>query len=290
MAANAARAVAAGLPARPGAEPPALYSFDPGDGPPRRDHAPLQHRDHRRHQRRLSVRRDRPRAALRRPPGDRRHARRARPCRPSASSRATATAGSGSPRRARPAAAPSRPLRLLRAPRGVGSPGSTLRPFAGPVRRPARDRRGARRRRRRALDLHVPPQLDHRRVDRARDHRAGAAAPRRCSRARAASEAAVWALLRDGQAVQVTERAAGEGRRRVLGPERALGLRRRADRPRQGRDRLDRPAATASRPRPDPGPTLSVELTRRLARKRAVQLLGPDRARRGSRCEARPRR
>ena len=32
MAANAARAVFAGLPARPGAEPPALYSFDPGTG------------------------------------------------------------------------------------------------------------------------------------------------------------------------------------------------------------------------------------------------------------------
>ena len=75
----------------------------------------------------------------------------------------------------RPARA-ARPLRLLRAPCGVGSAGSTLRPFAGPfdvlrVTGPAR-----RRRRRRALDLHVPPQLDRRRVDGAGHH---APAPQR---------------------------------------------------------------------------------------------------------------
>ena len=175
MAANVARAVAAGLPARPGSEPPALYSFDPAVGRLAVTTPALQHGDHRRHQRRLSVRRDRPRAALRRPPGGRRHARRPRARRPSASSRATATAGSGSPPRAPPPAAPAAAAAAARAARrrqrGL-DPAAVRRP----VRRPARDRPARRRRRRRALDLHVPPQLDHRRVDGARHH---APAPQR---------------------------------------------------------------------------------------------------------------
>ena len=140
----------------------------PGRWPPGRHHPALQHGDHRRHQRRLSLRRDGPRAALRRPPGDRRHARRPRPgglrdrrAQPPRADPARHLAA-GLQARAAAAAAPASAAR--RRQRGL-DPAAVRRA----VRRPSRDRPARGRRRQRPRDLHVPPQLDHRRVDGARD-------------------------------------------------------------------------------------------------------------------------
>ena len=132
MAANAARAVAAGLPARPGAEPPALYSFDPGTSaawPSRRrattrrsppsPTAPIRTAG--------STSRGSTTAARRSPP------RSARACPSSFGIVARNRHGRIRLATSRPASSRGgRPLRLLRAPSGVGSAGSTLRPFAGP--------------------------------------------------------------------------------------------------------------------------------------------------------------
>ncbi len=77
MMANAARAAVAGLGTRPSAEPPPLYAFDPATGRLAVTTPALQHRDHGCDARRVPVRRARPRAPVRRPPGRRGDARRA---------------------------------------------------------------------------------------------------------------------------------------------------------------------------------------------------------------------
>ena len=239
---------------RAGAEPPRCTRSTPARRPPGRDHAasttPRSPPSPTARTRTAGSTSRGSTTAARRSPR-----RSARACpRASASSRATAAAGSASPRRG-PACEPARPAAAAAA-RAARRRQRRLdpAPVRRPVRRPARDRAGSgRRRSRRAVDLHVPPQLDRRRVDGAARPPAGAAAPRRCSRAPAASGRPSGRSCATGRRCRSPSCAAREGRRRLLGPERALGLRRRAARPRQGRDRLDRPAATASRRRPTPG-------------------------------------
>ena len=94
-------------------------------------------------------------------------------------------------------------LRLVRAPLGVGSAGSPLRPFAGrstgsrcAARRQARGRRGP-------LDLHLPPQRDRRRVVAAlADEPAPSAEVQFPSTG--GDKAAVWAILKGGTVIQLT--------------------------------------------------------------------------------------
>jgi hypothetical protein len=185
VAANVARAIAAGLPSRPGSEPPALYAFDPAVG-------------------RLAVTTPVYNTAitaitngaypyggidLARLYDGRQEIAATLGARVPAAFGIVARNRSGRIRLAtsRPASKRSvRPLRLLRAPRGVGSAGSALRPFAGPFdvlrvtgRRgpaastPARPTRSA------ATRSSASGRCARR--------RAGAAAPRRCSRRPAAS-------------------------------------------------------------------------------------------------------
>ena len=87
-------------------------------------HARVQHRDHRRQRRRAPLRRARPRAALRRPPGGGGEHRRDRAQRVRA---ARARVAHAVRRRARTRS----PLELVRAPRGVGAKGAR-RAYAGP--------------------------------------------------------------------------------------------------------------------------------------------------------------
>jgi hypothetical protein len=268
MAANAARAIAAGLPARPGSEPPALYSFDPAVG-------------------RLAVTTPRYNTAITAvtngayPYGgidlarlyDRRQ-------------EIAATLGARVPasfgivarnRRGRIRLATSRPasrhggppLRLLRAPRGVGSAGSTLRPFAGPfdvLRVTGRREAGG-------VDARSTYAFR-------RNSILGAWTVRATTRRRRSAEAlfpstggekaAVWALLRDGQAVQVTEP------RPVMGVAAFYVQSERSGYVVEPIDRVKGSTVSIIQPRrqpsaPDPGPTLSVRLTGRLTRKRPVR-------------------
>ena len=155
--ANAARAAVAGLGTRPERRAAAAVRVRSRDRPPGGHDAPLQHRDHGRDARRVPVRRDRPRAAVRRPPGRRGDARRAPAVelrRRGAQHARHGPAGHGAA--GQRLTAGRRPLRLLRAPWGVGSAGSPLRPFAGPFKRVRGHGPRARRGRRRPLDLHVP--------------------------------------------------------------------------------------------------------------------------------------
>ena len=138
-----------------------------------------------------------------------------------------------------------RPLRLLRAPLGVGSAGSVLRPFAGPfdVLRVTGRRAGN--------GVDARSTYTFRRNSIIGDWTVRATTRRRRSAealfpSTGGERAAVWALLRGGQAVAGDRGAAGDGRGGLLGPERALGLRGRADRSREGRDGVDRPAAAAA--------------------------------------------
>ena len=259
MAANAARAVVAGIPARPGAEPPRAVLVRPRRRPAGGHDAALQHAitavtngaypyggiD----LARLYDGRQEVAATLgARVPGELRH-RRAQPPRPHPPrDRAPGDRRAG------------RPLRLLRAPSGVGSAGSTAAPVRRPVRRAARDRAARRRRSRRALDLHVPPQLDHRRVDGAARPRSGAAPPRRCSRARAASGRPCGRCCATGRPCSST----GGGRCRASPPSGSRASTRATSSSRSTASRARRPRSS-SRSRqpsaPDPGPTLSIRLT-----------------------------
>jgi hypothetical protein len=267
MAANAARAVAAGLPARDGSEPPALYSFDPAVG-------------------RLAVTTPRYNTAITAvtngayPYGGIDLARLY-----DGRQEVAATLGARVPSAfgivardkhgrirlatARPAGSrTARPLRLLRAPRGVGSAGSALRPFAGPfdVLRVTGRRAGG------GVDARSTYSFR-------RNSIIGEWTVRASTRRRRSAEAlfpstggeraAVWALLRDGRAVQLS---AG---RPVMGVTAFWVQSERSGYVVEPIDRVRGATASLIQPRrqpsaPDPGPTLSIRLTGRLARKRAV--------------------
>ena len=200
MAANAARAVAAGLPAPRRLRAAGAVLVRPRRRPPGGDHAGLQHRDHRRHQRRLSVRRDRPRAALRRPPGGRGDARRpralelrhrrAQPARPDPArdrapgQRARRGRRCGCCARRAASAARARPLRAVR--RAVRRPARD-----GPARAAAASTRG------RPTRSAATRSSASGRCGRPRSRRRSAEA---LFPSTGGERAAVWALLRDGQA------------------------------------------------------------------------------------------
>ena len=254
MAANAARAVAAGLPAREGLEPPALYSFDPAVGrlavtTPRYNTAitavtngayPYGGID----LARLYDGRQEVAATL----GARVPSAFGIVARDRNGRIRLATAPAGRQARRAAAATAARPAR--RRQRRFGAA-----PVRRAVRRPARDRPARRQRRRRAVDVHVPPQLDHRGLDRAGDH---APAPQRRGavpeHGRRASRRVGAAARRSGGPAD--RGAARDGSGGLLGPERALGLRGRADRSREGRDGVDFAAAApgiGARPWADAG-------------------------------------
>ena len=156
--ANAARAIDAGLgrsaprPSRPRCTPTTRTSAA------WRHDARVQHRDRRRQPARVPVRRDRPGAAVRRQPGDRRGRSAARRRRPSARSSATSTAAACWPRRSAAARSIARvtPLRLTKAPSGAGARRVELRRprVRRRVHRPARDGHGQRLG---GLDPRLPP-------------------------------------------------------------------------------------------------------------------------------------
>jgi hypothetical protein len=268
MAANAARAVAAGLPGRAGSVPPALYSFDPAVG-------------------RLAVTTPRYNTAITAvtngayPYGGIDLARLY-----DGRQEIAATLGARVPasfgivarnRRGRIRLATSRPasrhavqpLRLLRAPRGVGSAGSTLRPFAGPfdvLRVTGRRAAGG-------VDARSTYVFRRNSIVGAWTVRA-TTSRRRSAEALFPStggeRAAVWALLRDGQAVQLTEP------RPVMGVTAFWVQSERSGYVVAPLDRVKGATASIIQPRrqpsaPDPGPTLSVRLTGRLTRKRPVR-------------------
>ncbi len=268
MAANVGRAIIAGIPARPGSEPPAMYSFDPAVG-------------------RLAVTTPRYNTAITAvtngayPYGGidiarlydgRQEVAATLGARVPASFGIVARNRSGRIRLATARPASSRaerpPLRLVRAPRGVGSAGSNLRSFAG------------------AFDvLRVTGRRAAGGVDARstysfrRNSIIGEWTVRATTKARRSAEAlfpstggeraAVWALLRDGQTVPVTEP------RPVMGVAAFWVQSERSGYVVEPIDRVKGATASIIQPNrqpsaPDPGPTLSVELTRRLTRKRPV--------------------
>jgi hypothetical protein len=267
MAANAARAVAAGLAARSGSEPPALYSFDAATG-------------------RLAVTTPRYNTAitavtngaypyggidLARLYDGRQEIAATLGARVPASFGIVARNRHGRIRLAtsRPASSRAgRPLRLLRAPSGVGSAGSILRPFAGPfdvLRVTGRRAAGG-------VDARATYTFR-------RNSIIGAWTIRATTRRRRSVEAlfpstggaraAVWALLRDGQAVQVSEPRPVQGVAAFyVQSERSGYVVEPLDRVKGATVSLVQPRRQPSAP--DPGPTLSVRLTGRLARKRPV--------------------
>jgi hypothetical protein len=268
MAANAARAIAAGLPVRSAAEPPPLYSFDPATG-------------------RLAVTTPRYNTAITAvtngayPYGGIDLARLY-----DGRQEVAATLGARVPasfgivarnRRdrirlvtARPASERRRqPLRLLRAPRGVGSSGSILRPFAGRFRvlrttgRVAGGGVSARSTYTFRRDAIVGEWAVHATTRRRRS--AEALFP-----STGGSNAAVWAFLRDGRAVRVV------GRRPMQGVAAFWVQSERSGYVVQPIDRVKGASASVIQPKrqrsaPDPGPTLSIRLTDRLVRKRPVR-------------------
>jgi hypothetical protein len=269
IAANAARAAAAGLGQRRSARPPALYSFDPATG-------------------RLAVTTPRYNTAITAvthgayPYGGLDLARLF-----DSRQEVAATLGARQPASfgvvvrnkhgrvrlatARPAsdAGGRRPLRLRRAPWGVGSAGSPLRPFAGPFKSlqvsgvargagvSARSthtfRRGfirgkwtirATTRRRRSAEVLFPSY--------------------------GGTQAAIWAILRDGSAVKVESPRPLRGIRGFwIQSEHSGYAVVPTDRVKGSTVRIIQPKPQNSAP--DPGPTLSVYLTRRVGRKHPVR-------------------
>ena len=246
----------AGIPARPRGRAAAAVRVRPGRRPARDHDAPLQHGDHGDHAGRVPVRRDRPRAALRRPPGGGRDARSAR--RPRASACWCAT-GAGTRRlvTARPASDRTAARRCASCGRRAASaaPGTPLRPFAGPFRvlRVTGTAPGA------GVDARSTYTFRRSSILGEWTVHARTPAVRTAEALFPSTGGAPGGRLGDParrHGRQARRPDHGPRGRRVLGPERALGLRRRADRPRQGRGGDDHQAEAASRPRPDPGPTL----------------------------------
>jgi hypothetical protein len=268
VAANTARAIAHGLPDRRASEPPPLYSFDPATG-------------------RLAVSTPTYNTAITAitngayPYGGIDLARLY-----DGRQEVAATLGARVPasfgivvrnRRgrirlatARPASERARqPLRLLRAPAGVGSAGSPLRPFAGGfevLRVTGRaggggvDARSTYTFRRNAIigdwTVHATTKLPR---------SAEALFP-----STGGEQAAVWALLRDGQAVPLTARRPVQGVAAFyVQSERSGYLVEPLDRVKGATASIVQPKRQPSAP--DPGPTLSIRLTGRLRRERAVR-------------------
>jgi hypothetical protein len=268
MAANAGRAVMAGIPFRPGAEPPPLYSFDPAVGrlavtTPVYNTAitavtngayPYGGID----LARLYDARQEVAATL----GARMPSSFGIVARNRHGAARLVTARPGSRRASQP------PLRLLRAPRGVGSAGSPLRSFAGRFKalRVTGVRRGA--------GVEARSTYAFRRGSIVGAWTVKATTSRRRSAealfpSTGGDRAAVWALLRDGQALPLT------ARRPVQGVAAFWVQSERSGYVVQPLDRVKGATASTLTPdrqqsAPDPGPTLSVRLTGRL-RERPVR-------------------
>jgi hypothetical protein len=266
MAANAARAVVAGIPQRTSEEPPPLYSFDPASG-------------------RLAVTTPSYNTAitaitngaypyggidLARLYDGRQDVAATLGARMPSSFGIVARNRRGAVRlvTARPASERAvRPLRLLNAPHGVGSAGSPLRAFAGPFEslRVTGKRQGGGAAARSTYTFR-------------RSSITGAWQVRSTTKARRSAEAlfpstggeraAVWALLRDGSAVPLAARRAVRGVAAFYVQSEKSGY------VVQPLDRVKGATASTVMPKrqssaPDPGPTLSIRLTGRL-RGRAV--------------------
>jgi hypothetical protein len=268
MAANVARAIAAGLPARSAAEPPPLYAFDPATG-------------------RLAVTTPTYNTAITAvtngayPYGGIDLARLY-----DSRQEVAATLGARVPasfgivvrnrrnrirlRTARPASERGRqPLRLLRAPRGVGSSGSVLRPFAGRfrvLRASGRVTGGG---------VSARSTYTFRREAIVGEWAVHATTRRRRSAealfpSTGGDRAAVWALLRDGSSVQMTAPRPVQGVAAFwVQSERSGYVVEPIDRVKGATAALIQPNRQPSAP--DPGPTLSIRLTGRLRRARPVR-------------------
>jgi hypothetical protein len=269
MAANAARAVMAGIPSRRGAKPPPLYAFDPAVG-------------------RLAVTTPAYNTAiaavtngayayggidLARLYDDRQEVAATLGARVPASFGIVARNRNGAARlvTSRPASRrrTGPPLRLLRAPVGVSLAGSPLRPFAGPF----RVLRVTGRRRAGGVEARSTYTFRRGAIVGAWTVRASTSR-RRSAEALFPStggrQAAVWALLRDGRALRLP------GRRPVRGVAAFWVQSERSGYVVQPLDRVKGATASKIMPRrqqsaPDPGPTLSIRLTQRLQRKRPVR-------------------
>jgi hypothetical protein len=265
MAANAARAVLAGIPVKHGAEPPPLYSFDPAVG-------------------RLAVTTPRYNTAitavtngaypyggidLARLYDDRQEVAATLGARVPSSFGIVARDRRGAARlvTSRPASrrSPVRPLRLLKAPKGVGSRGTPLRSFAGPfdVLRVTGVRR--------AGGASARSTYTFRRGSIVGEWSVWATARRRRSAealfpSTGGSNAAVWALLASGESVPLTARRPLQGVAAFYVKSERSGY------VVELRDRVKGATAAIVMPNrqpsaPDPGPTLSILLTGRLGRR-----------------------
>jgi len=270
IAANAGRAVIAGVPARTGAQPPSLYSFDPATG-------------------RLAVTTSRYNTAITAvthgayPYGGIDLARLF-----DSDQEVAATLGARQPASfgvvlrnrngrtrlvtARPASDDGgrrRPLHLLRAPLGVGSAGSPLEPFAGPFTslRVTGMARGS--------GASVRSTYTFRRKEIIGDWtvRASTRNPRSAEvlfPSWGGDHAAVWAVLQSGDAVRLEGERPLQGIRGFWIQSARTGY---AvvplDRVKGSVVKIIQPKPQASAP--NPGPTLSVFLTRRVTRKRPVR-------------------
>jgi hypothetical protein len=268
MAANAARAVMAGVPFRDGAEPPPLYSFDPAVG-------------------RLAVTTPVYNTAitavtngaypyggidLARLYDDRQEVAATLGARMPASFGIVARNRHGTARlvTSRPASrrAPGPPLRLLRAPLGVDSAGSPLRAFAGPfdVLRVTGVKRAGGVVARSTYTFRPGSIVGAWSVHASTSRRRSAEA---LFPSTGGEQAAVWALLRDGQALPLTERRPVQGVAAFWIQSEHSGY------VVEPRDRVKGATASTVLPTkqpsaPDPGPTLSIRLTGRL-RERPVR-------------------
>jgi hypothetical protein len=268
MAANAARAVLAGVPARREVEPPPMYAFDPATG-------------------RLAVTTPSYNTAitaitngaypyggidLARLYDGRQDVAATLGARMPSSFGIVARNKRGTVRlvTARPAGRRARlPLRLLQAPRGVGSGGSPLRSYAGPFEtlRATGVRAGG--------GVAARSTYTFRRGSITGAWKVRATTKRRRSAealfpSTGGERAAVWALLRDGSAVPVSERRPVQGVAAFYVQSEKSGY------VVQPLDRVKGATAALIRPRrqpsaPDPGPTLAIRLTGRLRRQRPVR-------------------
>jgi hypothetical protein len=267
MVANAARAVAAGIPARPVADPPPLYAFDPDVG-------------------RLAITTPRYNTAITAvtqgayPYGgidiarlydDRQEVAATLGARPPSSFGLLVRDRRGNPRlvTARPASDRRIPpsLRLVRAPVGVGSAGTPLRPFAGRFRvlRVTGTASGA------GVDARSTYTFRRTSIFGEWAVRTRTTARRSAETlfpSTGGSQAAVWAILPGGQAVRLDHQIMVRGVAAFWVQSQHAGY------VVVPRDRVKGAVATIIQPKPqpsapDPGPTLSIRLTSRL-RKRTV--------------------
>jgi hypothetical protein len=269
IAANAARASVAGLGGRPDVVPPPLYSFDPATG-------------------RLAVTTPRYNTAITAvthgayPYGGidiarlydgRQEVAATLGARPPASFGLVVRNRNGRTRlvTARPASdrGHRRPLRLLSAPLGVGSAGSPLRPFAGPFTRVIATGRA----RGSGVDARSTYTFRRTSILGAWRVRASTRRPRSAEvlfPSTGGEDAAVWAILRSGEAVRLEAPRPLRGLAGFWVQSEHSGYAVvPVDRVKGSIAQIIQPEPQKSAP--DPGPTLSVLLTRRLVRKRPVR-------------------